>query len=576
MLKLEKIDAKDFYAVALVFLLAFGVWQFVPKSTLPEFEVAGMLRDSLSGKAVPAYVSVAAALESAYAGFFGLAPSSAQAITGFLLIFPSLLLGICAFALYLALRTMEFRRAESAFIAMLFSVSLCCLAFLPGIYSAASLACVAFFIFLAAMAHYSKKGAIASLAIAAISAAAAGYFDASFAIAAVATSAFFAHQAKKRDAAALAPFAACAIVAIAATLAAGNLASLAFSADRLSLSFSPALPFMIGAAAVPFALYFAGACTIEWMLLSAAGVLLCAFSPLAGAALLALPAAKGASLSLSDISKKARLAASFAAAFFAIFAIASQFFALPQGLLASLLLACLAPITMHLYEYQNKAFFSVLYVIFLSSALFFACIYQLPPQKPLYPSYLGEDMAGALTYLSGAAPQKVAALSNEDAVKFYLPSSQLEGTAAAQDYLLKGSPRLESGEYLVLSPSSLAALSGRGDFELYSYATAFEAGGRQFAIFTNRESRLVARELGADGSFALKDGSYIDGYGRAYATIPLSRMFTMANSSHNETSNWLIVLSEGAVPPHFLEIYSGSGGATLVNGSGEVSVFRVN
>lgn len=572
MLKLEKIDVKDAYAVILVLLVALGAWQFVPKTTLPEFESAVQIRAALEGVSVQPHVAIAAALEKAYASASGMEPQSAEAITSFLLFFSPVLLAVSATSIYIALRIAGMRKAESGFAALLFALSLSAIAFLPGVFSAASLACVSLCLFLPFAALAEKRILAAAPAI--FFAFAAGYFGAAFAVAGAILALFFAYRSRGAKPL-LAAYALCALAFAIGSAISGNFASLSFEADSLRFSFGEGLPFLLAASSACVALFVFGECKAEWLSLSVAGALLCALSPLAGAALLCLPAAHGISRAREETKKGAMLSAAFLVALVACFALAYPVFPVYSAIAASFLLALLAPLLLFMFGYPHKAFFAVLASLLLALCLFFAMLCQLPPQKAPYPSYLPEDAAFALSFLSEKSPGYAITLERQDAVRFYLPGTGLASKIEAEAFFLNGTGAEQAG-YAVLSLSAIDALSAKGGFESYLFTANYTQGGRDFAAYVSQEGRLLAREKQGSG-FALRDGALIDPYGAQYASVPLPRMLLLSDQKPLDgRHNRLLVLSDDALPPYLITLYSQNGsGAQLLQEFGSVAVFGV-
>lgn len=579
-----KIEAREIFAVIIVFLLPLGMGQLVQKTTLPEYGAALQMRSALAGSAAEPHIAVAAALEKFYAAVAGLDASSPQAIVGFLLVFPPVLLAISAVLLYFACRRLAYSKAQSAFAALLFSLSLLAFtSFLPGVYGSSQLAALllaAFLVAFAAFAHEPSR--TEALGGAAVLGFAAGYVNAAFAVAALAAAvAFaFAHHKKKDGKNYLAMLGALAIVLAASAFLSADQADLALLPENLA-QIATGAPFLFASAAICVGLFLFGKRDAEFLVLVLLGALMFGFSPLAGAVLLALAAAEGMAGAMKTESKGAKLAAAFFCAFFAVAGLIYPQSTTPYtAVAAGALLGLLAPLTMHFYDYNARGFFAVAGAALLLLSLFFACFVQLPTATQGFPLYTPQGLVDALDYLAGEKALSLYTLDREDAVGFYLPSASVGNKNTLENFLASGNGSLERGSALLLSLASLESLSERGGFEIYYYAQNYTNpdSGAIYALFVSSQGRLASREIAQGGKFALKDGAALDSYGRYYAPIAIPRMVMLYGSKpYSDRSNRLLVMEEGGMPPKVAGIYSGAdGSATLLEEFDGVSAFRVN
>jgi hypothetical protein len=573
-----KFDIKEIIAILIVFLLPLGLGQFVAKTTLPEYGVAVQM---MGNAGEPLHIAAASALEKAYAAMMGMPVASASAIIGFLLIFPPLLLALTSVLLYFACREMSYKKTQSVFAVVLFSLSSAvALSFLPGIYGSAQLAMLLFAAFLVPFAAFvHKPGRMEMLLAAAVLGFASGYINAVFALAGVAMAvAFaFAHHKKKEEKNYLAMLGVLALVFAAAGFLSPDKALLAFTSDNLSQA-AYRMPFLFAGAAVCLGLFFFGTRDSEYFALLLLAAALSGFSPLAAAILLVFPVAEGAAKMMEDISKGAKLAAMFACAFFVVFGLVYGGMAIYPALGAGVLLGVLAPLVLHLYDYNARAVFSVMGASLLLFSLFFAIFIQLPPAKAGYPNYTDPALSDALIYLSKNGAQKLSTLERADALAFYLPGVSRESPANVEKMLLSGNASAEPGAYIMLSLPTLEALSAKGGFEVYYYAQNYTNNGVTYALFISQQGRLISREMSVGGKFALKDGSALDSYGRYYAPVSLPRMVMLHDSKPiSDSANRLLVLQEGGVPPRLVGIYSGKDSSvSLAKEFAGVAVYKVN
>ena len=574
-----KFDTREIIAILIVFLLPLGLGQFAAKATLPEYGVAVQMMNSAGAQ--PAHIAVASALEKVYASLMGMPAASTQAIVGFLLAFSPLLLALASVLLYFACREMAYRKTQSVFAVALFALSsTVALSFMPGVYGSAQLALFLFAAFLypfAAFVH--KPGRMEMLGAAAVLGFAAGYVNAVFALAGIAAVAAFAfaHHKKKEEKNYLALLGALALVFAAACFLSPEKSLLIFSADSLAQA-ADGMPFLFAGAAVCLGLFFFGTRDSEYFALLLLGVALSGFSPLAAATLLVFPVAEGATRMMEDISKGAKLASVFACAFFVVFGLMYGGMSIYPALGAGVLLGVLAPLVLHLYDYNARAVFSVMGASLLLFSLFFAIFIQLPPAKAGYPDYTDPALAEALSYLSGSKAQRISTLERVDALAFYLPGVAREPAANVERMLLSGNASAEPGAYLLVSLPTIDALSAKSGFDVYYYAQNYTNNGVTYALFISQQGRLISRELAIGGKFALKDGAALDSSGRYYAPVSLPRMVMLSNSKPiSDRTNRMLVLEEGGVPPSLVGIYSGKDSrVALAKEFAGVAVYKVN
>ncbi|VVC02167.1 Uncharacterised protein [uncultured archaeon] len=525
-------------------------------------------------------MQAAARLESLYAAVLGTPAATPSTIVSFLIFLPSLLLGISAVLAYFALRSAGFSKSFSSFAPMLFVLAASMIAFMPGTYSASQLSCVFFFAFLASFAAFSAKGGKGLLALSAFFAAIAGYIDAPFAVAGIFIAAAFClthclYDPKRKSE--LPYYAAIGVLFLAvALLSSGK--PLALDAANATGAFY-SMPFLVAAASGCVVLLAFGHAAAGCLLLVIGAALLSFFSPLAAAALLVLPAAEGMSKASVDIPKSARLACAYVVALLAIFGLALQGAEPVQSFVAALLLAAIAPLLMHFYEYQNRALFVGFAIALLALSAFTTIAFQMQrlASGPAYPQYIDKDLSDGLSFFSTRGIGTVSSLGNADAVRFYLPSSSIGPGADLKTYLLSGKPLPQSGSYLIVSLLDIDNLSEGNGFASYRYAGNYTNGGTQYALFASYDGLLLSRELTPAGALSLKDGAALDSYGRYYGYVPLSRMMLLsANKSYFDEANRLIVLEEGTLPPHFITIYSEAAGElSEVTAFGKVSFYKV-
>ena len=571
-----KPERNEIYAVIIVFLLSFGIWFFPAKQTLPEFGAATQIRSALDSGDVPLHISAAAFA----ARLFGASPSNPQSIASFLLNFSPLLLALSALFLYLALRQLNFRRTPSAFAALLFPLSLSALPFLPGIYGSMQLAAPFFSLFLLFFARFIAKKEQLMIVPAILVAAISAYLNAAFGIAGIAAVISFGASAYLKGDRRLAQFAILLLVSASALYFSPEKQQMYFSLSALGsvLSLSP---FLLAAASAAAVLFLLSAGSLEYFLLFLSGAFVSIFSPAAGALLLVLPCASGISSAIEEkLHKAAKLSVAFFIAFFALIGLSMAAGAdIYKSAAIAALLSLLAPLSLHFYEYRSHrllpAFALALLVISASVSLF----YQLPPQREFYPTYLDKDLSSALSSLSGKGAATISIIGSQDAARFYVPSAEFVPQQDVASYLLAGAPKPPAGSFLILSISYLddASLSSEG-FETFYYSSNFSSGAGYYALFLSPSGRLVAREIGTDGTLALKDGVLLDGSGRSYGSVPLSRMLLLKPTHpFSDKGNRMVVLEEGSGLPHFMKIYSGTAsGLGEKQEFGKISVYQVN
>lgn len=569
-----KRERTEIYAILIVFLLSFGFWSSPAKETLSEFGPATQIRGALDGDDAPLHISAAAAL----AKLFGASSGNPQSIASFLLLFSQLLLALSALFLYLALRQLGFKRTPSAFSTLLFPLSLSALPFLPGIYGSMQLAAPFFSLFLFFFASFIAKKEQLMLVPALLFAAASAYLNAAFGIAGIAAVLSFGAGAYLKQDKRIAQYAVLLAVFAAALYLSPEKQQTYFSLSSLPsvLSLSP---FLLSAASAAAVLFLLSAGATEYFLLFLSGIFVSVLSPAAGALLLVLPSAQGVSAAMEESLRKAvKLSVSFFMAFFAIMGLALFAGAdVPKAAAIAALLSLLAPLLLHFYEYRTHRLLPAFALALLALSASVALFYQLPPQRELFPSYLDKDLSLALSSLSGRQDEAISIIGSQDAVRFYLPSSSFVPQQEVSSFLLTGAPKLPSGSILILSTSYIDSQSLPGSFETFYYSNNFSSGAT-YALFFSQQGRLVAREIASDGSLALKDGVLLDGTGRSYGSVPLSRMLLLKSSQpFSGKGNRMIVLEEGAALPHFMRIYSGSAsGLSQPSEFGKVSVYEVN
>lgn len=576
----NNIDRKEIYAIVLVLLLSFGMGQFPPKSTLPDFSAAMQLQSALAGKGAQLHIQIAAALEGIYSALIGKPASSPVAIVSFLLFFPPLLLAISATLLYLALRQLEFRRSVCAFTALLFAFSLPALQFLPGVYGNTQLAAPLFALFLFLFCFSIARKSHLALAPAALFAALSSFINPAFGIAGMAVALSFAAADFSRKGATVAHFAALFILLAAATYLSPGFSQLSFAQNGLGAAFTN-LPFMVAAAAPVAALFFLAGAGAEYFVLLLSALLVAGFSPLAAAMLLSLPAAEGISrASKEGISKAAKLCCALLLSFFAIFGLVFQLAGLGAALAASIMLSPVLALLVHFYGYKNQQIIPVFALAVLAASLSFSLFAPLLPNSQAYQGYFDPGMAGALSSLSSENAPKVYLLGSQDAARFYLPSAQLGSQAELAAYLSEGKA-LPSGSRIIVSLADLdraEAIYPRGaPFEPFAFRANISSRGAPLALFSSPSGTILLRELDASGEIALRDGTLLDSSGTPYASAPLSRMLLLRpNASFYSQANRVIVLEEGAQLPHFMQLYSGQdAAASKISEFGKVTIYGV-
>lgn len=570
-------DEKGVLAVALVFLLAFGIWQYAGNEALPGFSEAMKIQAALAGKSAPLHSQAAADALQLFAAISGTAASSPGTIVSFLLFFPSLLLACSAALVYLALRALSHRRTVAAFVSLLFAFSLAASAFLPGDYSADALSAFLFSAFLFVFSSYLADKRPLLLVLAAPLAALSSYVAPAFGAAGVAVAASFAASAFLRNQKETLPLLALALAAAVPALLSPQAPSLFLDAPRVQSLFAGS-PFLVAAASCAFVLSLAGKAGREYLFLTLLSPPVAAFSPLAATLCLVLSAGEGVSSALAGItSRRAALACIFLAAFFASFGLMLPLADAYKSAVVAAMASSLIALLLHMYEYRTSQAFSLLFLcmfILSASGVFF---YSLSSG---YPAYSDSDLSAALSYLSARGAGTVFLLGSADAARFYLPRASLGPQGALSSYLLEGKGLLQQG-YVVLSLSYLDSpdrlySKGSPGFSALAYRGNFSSGGAAFALFSSQDGILMARELDPSGSFALKDALLLDSAGQSYGSFPLSRLLLLRpDRGISDRSNRLIALEESSLPPYFMRIYSNESNLAQVAEFGTASVYQV-
>ncbi len=580
---LLKFDWKELAAVAIIFLIAFGIGSFPPKATLPDYSPAIAIQAAALGQPAAFHIQIASFFEGFYASFLGMPATSPDTIVSFLLFWPAKLFALTAIFLYLSMRAFGFRKTVAAFSAILFMLSQAALLqFLPGVFSSASVAAMLFSLFFLFMALYSKKGHAAWLAPSIVFGALCAYSDFGFGAAVVLSSALFAAAAYAKKGGSAPYFAAAAIVFAIVLAAAPSQPS--FALGQAQELFTGA-PFLAAAASLAVVLFAFNAASLEACILALGAIAASIFSPLAGAVLLTYPASEGISRASDEkLPAVAKLSCAFFLFFFAMFGLAAYQHADPfKAIALSGLLSSLAPLAMHFCEYNNRRFFAIAAILLVGLSLFLAVFCPYSQYLEAYPKYADIDEASALSYLSGKGAGSVCLLGNGAMASFYLQGAAVCNQAQFAEYLLKGAPVPSEG-HMLLSLSYIdypeeygLAGSGEAGFESFSYVSSISGSNADFALFSSAAGGLLIREIGGAGAFALKDGQIIDAYGRPYGSIPLSRMLLLSpNEPFASKTNRLIVLEEGASLPNFISVYSAQGqGQSSARQFGKVTVREV-
>ncbi|MCX8174995.1 MAG: hypothetical protein N3E51_02210 [Candidatus Micrarchaeota archaeon] len=560
-----KPDAKDIYPALLVFALCAGFMLYPPKSTLPEFESAIKIEGALEGKQAQPHILFAAFLIRA----LGLAGDAASIATALLWLAP-IVLSLSAVALYLACRASGAAPLPAVLAVLLFAAGPAALASSPGAYSSQLLAMLPLSLFILLFGFFLQLHSPAIFLLCAILAFIAAYCDFTAGLSASLFAFSFAvsaHAKKEKRAGAF-----LLLSAAAALLSFSFHAPLQPSLSGFSSGLSQAC-FLLAAASVAGVCFAFGQGRLEHAMLIASGLLALLFSPLASGLLLLLPASDGASQALyGKHQRKVHLSAAFTMAFFILLGISIHSLGIKAALLSAIL-AALAPLLLHLYEYRIAPFFAILLFALFCVALF--SYYLLFPPLP----YLDYDLSSSLSFLSGLRVQSAALLSHADAAEFYLQGAKIENPDKLASYLISGSPRLPPGTHIILSLSDLdrGEFSTQGGFESYRYSATLTSQGRSAALFYSPSGRLLLRELSEDGNLSLKDGVLLNSAGQAYASIPLSAMILLKpHRSFSDKDNRLIVIEEGAPIPYFIKIYAGlAGELSNVFSHGSSDVYKV-
>ncbi len=572
-----KFDQKEIIAVVIVFLLAFGSSQLLPRSTLPDFHLAGQLEDAIAGKPSPLYLSFAASAQSAFAVLFGSSPSSPETTVSFLLLFSPLLLSISAVFLYLSARSLGIGRAISAFGALLYAFSLVSLYFLPGVYGPSQLAALFFSIFLFSLCRFAAKRQPIAIIPAALAALACAYFSASFCAAAIAASLAFAASEQLKGGKRLGQFAILIIAALAGAIFTQD-SSQAFSLSSAQ-SLLVLLPFLIAPSLCAAILYFAARESLQDFLLVLFSLVAAVFSPIVGGMVLVLPASLGmAKACEGKASKAVALACAFFLAFAGVAGLATIVGAgIQAALVAAFMVAVLAPLLLHFYEYKSKQLFFTAALCLVAVSLFVLAFYPLAPQNQFYPNYSDADLSAALSFLSGKGVNQIGLSGGQDAAQFYLSGAKQVSGQNVLSYLYSGKPVPDSGAYLLLSLSDLDSGGFCEGYSSYKFVSNLSLPQGQAALFVSGKGLMVLRSISADGDLMLSDGELLDQYGRAYSSVPLSRMLLLRpDLPFDSQQNRLIVLDEGEGLAHFMKIYSGQASElSLVSHFGKVSIYKV-
>ncbi|MEM4634058.1 MAG: hypothetical protein QW275_02795, partial [Candidatus Anstonellaceae archaeon] len=303
-------------------------------------------------------------------------------------------------------------------------------------------------------------------------------------------------------------------------------------------------------------------------------IALSSFTPLPAGLLLSLSAAEGATAVLrQEISKQAKLLASFAIGFLAIFSMAFNIANLYQAGALALMAGVLSALLMYFYEYSNKQVFSAIFIFLFASTLFLAILRMNSLGNSLY---LDPSLSKALSSQEAKQSEKVYMIGFHDAAKFYLPSSKIGNQSELLQYIYFGKGKLESGSAVLISLQQVFfsdSYPSSASFVPLQYAGRMPSGGREFAIFTSPQGIAIARELDAKGEFALSDGILLDSSGRQYGSVPISRMVLLRQAPYE--NNLLIWISEGDSLPFMLKIYANQTDLIYVQDFGNVSLFKV-
>jgi len=597
MFDILKMDSREVFALVVVFLLAFGIGGYPARATLPDFylplkmQEAALPPGQIAGCGEAGCTVVFSEAEyfvhsaaNAYALAIGASPGSPSTIVSFMLLFPPLLFAITALFSYLALRVHGFRKTVAAAAALLFIFSTTAyLSFLPGSFGAAATAAPFFALFFLASSWHYKKNSLVALAIGSVFGTYSAILYPVFALAGVAAVASFAYSARRRSEK-------IALFAIPLALFAGVLLLPSFSAlpqagvenaRNFLIQSSP----LIAASAAAAALFVFSECSIEALLLAASAAALSFFSPLASALLLAVPSAEGIARLSDEAGKKgAKLAALFAFTFFLFLGpLYAGYGSLLRAAAGSMLISAIAPLVMHFYEYKARRIMPLAVLFAVSAAVFLALFSQSMPHYGA-PAYADPKISAALADLSSSGIDSLYLLGSADEARLRMPGAEINNESLAA-FLMDGSGRPKSGSAALVPLSCLdrppdCGLGGSGEgqpFESFRYfSNASDGQGGSYVFFAS-EGLVLMRAVDSAGQFSLNDGRLIDSSGRAYATVPLSRMVLLRHDKpYWSPQNRIIVLSEEAPPPFFITLYSGTlNSVRLKEDFGQVALFEV-
>ncbi|MCX8197576.1 MAG: hypothetical protein N3F07_00035 [Candidatus Micrarchaeota archaeon] len=565
----KKLGAKDALAAALIFAACIGLGQMQNQSTLPEFLQAISIRNALEGSPSPMHIQFASYFVMLYASLAGLPANSSQAINNALLLLSPAVLAFSSILLFLALRGAGFARAISALIPLLLCLPLSAQDFLPGYYGSLQLAILPFSAFLALLAFSKNQQAL--LLPSAIFAAISGYLSFELGLAAAAVSASSALSERQKAM----PIILLALACLAASFLSPTFSKMSFSASSISSSLQQFFA-LFSLAACSAVLYFFGMSSPRSFLSSLLGFVLSGFSPVAAGATLAFSAAEGASaLARQDIPKPAKLFGSFALGFVSVFGLALGLAGFSRAAAIGLLGGSLAPLLMHFYDYSNRVISAAFFAFLFASTAFSAILMASSEQAA--ERYFDSDMAKALSFMESQGASQVYALGSSDAVRFYLPHAKLGNQSAFSSYIYLGSGELESGSFAVLSLRQIYSgqfAPRKPDFVPLRHLRDVEAGGKVFSIYSSGDGVLVARELDADGNFALSDGILLDSSGNQYGTAPLSRLVPLKKAP--QMQSLLLWVDEGAPMPSIARVYSNKTRLSHLKDFGQASVFKVD
>jgi|GEM_PF-1181497 len=582
----------DFAAAAIVFITVLGLLHFPARASLPNFSEAILVQGALSGAAAPVHSQLAAYKLNLVAPLFGLPPASPDTIVLFMLEFSPVLLAISALFIYLSLRALGGRRAVSAFFALLVPFLLSS-QFLPGVYGAQQMALPLFAVSLFCICLFSKNKNPLALGASLPFAAASAFVFPSSALAGVALclpfalSRYFARGSESgaQDSNAHSLLFALPIAAfLLGAFFSPSLASFSFSLANLQSS-QGTISFMLAFAMLSVAVFLlTPASSPRNAYFTLFGLLSSAACPACAAIALAVPSAGGLeAASKPGITKAAKLACALAFGFFALFALISGGDAVRAAAI-SFFVALLFPLIMYFYEFQNAKFFAVFALVSLLFVAFSSSFAQLSPSGVGYVAYSDAGFSKVLSSLGSDAKgqnARIYLIGNAEMARFYLPKAALGSEKDFSSFLANGKAAPESGSYFLLSPSYLdsGALPTQGEtFSAYRFSSNVTSrDGSTWALFSAARGGVL-RQLDSSGGFSFSDGSLLDSSGGQYLNVPYSRMLLLRSDvPYYSQANRMLVLEEGALPPHISEIYSGSAiGISKKGEFGQVSVYEVD